>query len=109
MSSHTPGPWLAACDCDDIDEPNGIYARIGRHRVKIAEVVDADEIRSRHNRGRVERPGSTAGPDALDEADANARLIAAAPDLLAAVLALRQFADDSTRKVIDRVLSGLVT
>ena len=84
---HTKGPWVASCDLDDCEEANAIFATIGKRRVAIAYVVDADEIRQSHRGGRVESAGSTAGPDSLDEADDNARLIAAAPELMRIVAA----------------------
>jgi hypothetical protein len=80
-ATHTPGPWTAGCDRDDIDESNVVLAG----DVVIAHVVDAPEIRERHNRGRVEGPGSSAASDSLDEADANARMMAAAPAMAQAI------------------------
>jgi hypothetical protein len=80
-TTHTPGPWIASCDDEDAEEANVILAK----GVVIATVEDAPEIRRRKNRGKIEGPGCAAGADALDEVDANARLMAAAPDLLEVV------------------------
>jgi hypothetical protein len=82
--SHTPGPWRASCDDETIEEANSIYAG----GICIAS-VDADtDIRKRNLAGKVEGPGSSAAADAMDEVDANARLIAAAPDLYDACRAM---------------------
>lgn len=69
MTQHTPGPWVA-CDWGYIvaDDPTG------RHEdIYIAEVCREDD------EGRIVPP---------IEQQANARLIAAAPDLLAALQGL---------------------
>lgn len=84
---HTPGPWTATCDDDDTEEADMVYAG----KIPIARVLGEDEIRHRINRGKPEKIGSTSGPDALDEVDANARLIAAAPALLEVVEAMARF------------------
>lgn len=76
---YTPGKWVAGCDDDDCSDANVILA----DGVVIAHVVDAPEIRERHNKGKIEGPGCSAGADALDEVDANAKLMAMAPDLYA--------------------------
>jgi hypothetical protein len=75
MSSHTPGPWPVphfatghGCDCR--------YILAGEHMGGIAEVyVD--------NGKKVSDGGNDCPP--IEEAKANARLIAAAPELLAAL------------------------
>jgi hypothetical protein len=77
MTQHTPGPWIATCDNDDTEEANAIYAG----DICIAHVGGEDEIRRRMFPGPVEPIGCTAGSDAMDEVDANARLMAAAPEL----------------------------
>ena len=77
---HTPGPWIATCDDESTEEANAIYAG----KIRIARVEGDDEIRRRNYPGDVEPIGCSASIDALDEVDANARLIAAAPELLAA-------------------------
>lgn len=77
--AHTPGPWTATCDDDSTEEANAIYAG----GICIARLTGEDEIRLRNYPGEVEPVGCTASTDALDEVDANARLIAASPDLLA--------------------------
>lgn len=86
MSEFTKGPWTAGCDRDDIDESNVILAG----DVVIARVEDAPEIRERYRNGKIEGPGSTAACDSLDEVDANARLIASAPDAHAILTELRE-------------------
>jgi hypothetical protein len=60
MSEHTPGPWRA--------DGTVIYA--GRHNLNLAELEPSDYIRRA-------------------EQEANARLIAAAPDMLRALLDIR--------------------
>ncbi len=69
----TQGEWQPTCDDDESDDPNGIVVS----GIRIAEFVGEDEIRRRKAKGRIERPGSSFGPDSLDEVDANARLTAA--------------------------------
>jgi hypothetical protein len=66
MSKHTPGPW-------EIDEDGGIYAR--SQTVVIGQVYDSSDYPC--------LDGNEAEVDA--EATANAKLIAAAPELLNAV------------------------
>jgi hypothetical protein len=76
MSAHTPGPWVA--HCDDPRSKNGM-ALVVAHKGRGTMSIDAT------------RSGASFAEDC-----ANARLIAAAPDLLAALktLAAAEFRDD---------------
>jgi hypothetical protein len=76
---HTPGPWLAECTNDDRDDGAD---EITANGVVIARVEGNDEIRQRMNKGEIEPIGSNFGADTLDEIDANACLMSAAPELL---------------------------
>lgn len=71
MNKHTPGPWVEFRDADshDIIAPDGVHI------------------------ARME-PRNSASP--LEDQDADARLIAAAPDLLAALEACESFLMDGT-------------
>lgn len=81
-SKHTPGPWLVPhfarpdiqCNCGYVLSPNYMGA--------IATV---------HFEG--EKPGEYDDNPPLDEAIANARLIAATPDMLAALVLAESYAD----------------
>jgi hypothetical protein len=77
---HTPGPWIVECDNEQRDDGAD---EITANGIVIARVCGEDEIKARILKGRIEGPGCQAAADALDEVDANARLIAAAPRLLA--------------------------
>lgn len=78
MSAHTPGPWVVGSErSPHIYGPRHNLSRHANGRQHIAEV-------------------SSAQTDSTDpEAQANARLIAAAPDLLAALQMLVAAADTS--------------
>ena len=89
---HTPPPWLATCDDETTEDANEIRAG----KLTLAIVCGESEIKERNLAGRVEGPGCQAGPDAADEVDANARLMSAAPDLLAALQAVVRVADRKT-------------
>ena len=87
MSGYTPGPWHLekAIGTGDVDcgwhvEPEVIDFR---YRGMVASLSDAEHIK-----------GITKA-----ERDANARLIAAAPDLLDALQALVDLADDADNEV----------
>ena len=77
MSAHTPGPWLMepAIGTDDVDCGWHIEPVIVdyKYRGMVCSLNDAEHI----------------GGITKQERDANARLIAASPDLLAACLALK--------------------
>ena len=84
-TKHTPGPWEASADCMEISPSSG-----PKSHVELARIVG---------------PGEGSSYYSYDEATANARLIAAAPELLAAckaaVNALRscQWGNCSPRQV----------
>lgn len=59
MSKHTPGPWI-------VDEPHQVYAEAVHEYVAITQVEDWETV-------------------PREQVEANARLIAAAPDLLEAL------------------------
>ena len=82
MSKHTPGPWEVSEDdpCEIQREGNGDF---------VAMVLPAPEL----------------GWDMNAEREANARLIAAAPDLLAALRAARGYV--SQPKVLAAILSAI--
>jgi hypothetical protein len=77
MSKHTPGPWAVA------DLPHSIVVRTESPK------------KSKFGANRYAAIGGfdRADPDQLAEAMANARLIAAAPELLAALDNLARYAD----------------
>ena len=89
MSKHTPGPWTAQHWIDDVHEVEGFEILAGGHPV----------------------PLSTLETDDAEEARDNARLIAAAPDLLAALEAIElgcSFpADDVQRAIRDRARAAI--
>jgi hypothetical protein len=94
MSTHTPGPWFAqrAIGTDDMDcgwhiEPEMVDYK---YRGMVASVGDAEHI----------------GGITHDERDANARLIAAAPDLLDA---LTRLVDRALAYLDGYVMSGQIT
>lgn len=88
MSKHTPGPWEIE-HAEDIDLPNHVGISADKHSL-LAQVVwkMEDDERSPH-------------------CEANARLIAAAPDLLDALktakwMLERDYIDDQKMRVIEK-------
>lgn len=74
MNAHTPGPWIA-CERGDYSDYDGNSAVI----ISSSELIRVAVV---HHRGTA-------------DADANARLIAASPDLLsAAILAVKEFENE---------------
>jgi hypothetical protein len=74
MSKHTPGPWYA----EPINDEEDVFCAIfGPSVLNAAEEVEIAVLRASDP-----QPGHSAYRD--NEGQANARLIAAAPDLLAA-------------------------
>lgn len=83
-TKHTPGPWSVDPDFDAVDD--GDYTR---------EVFDDPE----------QRLVATVHGDTAEEAAANARLIAAAPDLLEACKAALAIFDERRDKYLPRGIS----
>lgn len=86
QTKHTPGPWKAIPEVlfHDGQHIAGRMPKVIREGVFIASV-------SRHDGARIKR-------GRCPEAEANARLIAASPDLLAALERLLQVASEGTSK-----------
>lgn len=98
-TKHTPGPWDIWTD----REENEIYGRaIG---ARITAAGDSRSIGSIH--------GLASNEEAIrDEAAANAKLIAAAPELLAALEALLDQADlgevdEETQPIVDQARAAI--
>ena len=86
MSTHTPGPWEVSTDPDG----NGTY--------KIREHVDAElEIERQADQETDEAKADSLYAKQNELREANARLIAAAPDLLIALEAMVDAPDDDSR------------
>jgi hypothetical protein len=78
MATHTPGPWAAD---DDLPE---IYSTVDQHSRGYLAVVRGNDSRNK--------------PLPADEVRANARLIAAAPELLAALKEVAEGCESRLRK-----------
>lgn len=92
-TKHTPEPWRAGCDDEETEEANVIMAG----NIVVARVEDDEQIRRKHNKGKVEKAGSTAAADSLDEVDANARRI------VACVNALAGLNPEAVKDVVDEI------
>jgi hypothetical protein len=75
--SHTPGPWFAEFDLDD-----------EAHEITMGPDTEPECFESQRVL-RYEHGLTPADGDQFEEADANADLIAAAPELINALLAIR--------------------
>ena len=90
--SHTPGPWKTAI--------------VDHGDMKQVETIHAPNVAFGRSTFHVVLPGSIAGRS-YAECDANARLIAAAPDLLEALKRVRQaFYVDGTAKALRAAFEG---
>lgn len=95
MSAHTPGPWLAVRD------PGHFHS--------LSTVVAGDVAKTNKRRRMQVEVGGWASPA---EQEANTRLIAAAPDLLAALIGVVRVADratdefDAARAAIEKATSA---
>ena len=91
MSMHTPGPWKGFDNPDDELFKKGVVSVVVDERKDIVSFV----FSNKHGK-----------PD-LDEAMANAALIEAAPDLLAACRMAHKFIDDNYEQIVNSTLDGL--
>lgn len=90
---HTPGPWIA-------DLRTGCFA-ILKQTDKRTCLSGADDDAIVYQKGRGEESSPGAYRYLTDEQEANARLIAAAPEMLAALEAAREF-------IVDGMATGFV-
>jgi hypothetical protein len=102
MKSHTPAPWIVRFDEDRFDS-----------KLSVLEVIDGSDASLSHPQGELvlARVNVSAFAPHMDEPLANARLIASAPDLLAALERLAHpMADDEdldyAREVIAKAKGG---
>lgn len=89
MEKHTPGPWVVS-----IGPPE--HVKYEMHKTRIIPGGERDFIIATAEYG-------TYGPPMVGEADANARLIAAAPELLEALKAAVRVMKDQN---LDEALAG---
>lgn len=85
MSAHTPGPWEVAT-IDGGAAPNEIIANVGGVPVNIAQVFDARDYYA----SDFDNFSEVYYEVTPDEALANASLIAAAPEMLSALIAAEE-------------------
>jgi hypothetical protein len=79
-TKHTPGPWEV--EFDDSDHSEG-------HIIRMGEAIDSPGYHKTHHRIQYDHM-LYPGDKGFGEAHANARLISAAPDMLAALRAMEE-------------------
>jgi hypothetical protein len=96
-STHTPTPWLVRFDEDRFDS-----------KLSVLEVIDGRDESLNHPQGELvlARVNVSAFAPHMDEPLANARLIAAAPELLAIVRALLPHANNEWTRLDDLAHRG---
>lgn len=96
-STHTPTPWLVRFDEDRFDS-----------KLSVLEVIDGSDASLNHPQGELvlARVNVSAFAPHMDEPLANARLIAAAPELLAIIRALLPHAQNEWTRLDDLAHRG---
>ena len=97
MKTHTPTPWLVRFDEDRFDS-----------KLSVLEVIDGRDESLNHPQGALvlARVNVSAFAPHMDEPLANARLIAAAPELLAIIRALLPHAQNEWTRLDDLAHRG---
>lgn len=108
MTKHTSGPWMVERDSDSDSESAGavfqIYAHSGPPHNVLIPVGTFLDVRGRYN-------GDAEEYELSPDATANARLIAAAPEMLALLRELEWKAGNvvAAQEAIGRTANGLKT
>ena len=87
MNKHTPGPWGHWIDAGKyvVTGPSAAHAMVAEKAIRNSDHLGAGWRDSFHVLSHIGRVPALALGDSEEEAKANARLIAAAPDLLQAL------------------------